>query len=288
LGHAMPRLGENAGEDLDLKDESSSGDAFKARGTQGLGSITAKPARRIDDRKVEKRAGVAAADLADDPPPEGESLEVRSSNEPRAHGDVRDIERVEETRNVLGLGGKIRVHREDLPIAAVEGASNTVDVGGTKPVLSFSVKDRAARMARGDLVGYGSRAIGRVVVDDDHVDAIECRQAPRDDREVPLFVVGRKEDDGVVRCESIGSRRAEVGSPLGRQTPICIVAWSHGLLTPKKPSPYGHHRRLAVHERHKGAWIRRDSGPTPTKKTLRPGTNRVTRSQGLRLHPTRA
>ncbi len=95
----------------------------------------------------------------------------------------------------------VGIHGHQQGVAELRAALQSGDVGGPQPQLPGPVLDEDARVAAGETVGELPGAVGRVVVDHQHV-AVLAANGEDEGLQIWPLVVGRKDDQRpILRCD---------------------------------------------------------------------------------------
>ena len=112
-----------------------------------------------------------------------------------------DLEHVRQVTRVMAV---VAVHREHAVVVAVECVAEAREVGGAEAELAGPAQQREARLARAGLLHQVTRAVGTVVVHDQHVESRVLRQHVGGERKHVLrLVVGGQDDQ---RAHRSGAR----------------------------------------------------------------------------------
>jgi hypothetical protein len=90
---------------------------------------------------------------------------------------------------------EVGVHLDDAVRAELEGSRDARAIGGAEALFGGAVEDVDAGIRGGEGVRDPAGAVGRIVVDDEHLELRRLLEDRRDDeRQVLGFVVCRKDD----------------------------------------------------------------------------------------------
>src|SRR5262249_51008907 len=194
-----------------------------------LAPPAAEAARAVARREARHEANVAVRERAQ------EDARERPVHHADAAGSVAGADdgivvraRAHQIRQVLGPVRQIAVHLADeVRGALVQRVRQAVHVGASEPARSGTVHHLdASRVLLDEAVGNRARPVGRAVVHDEQAEARVLQHARREQREVILFVIGRRDYENVHRsCVRSLQIRAAVtisaGSITGRRNRSC-------------------------------------------------------------------
>jgi hypothetical protein len=140
--------------------------------------------------------------LATQGPPHGATALDPAASE----DDVRVLGGLQEARQRRRIVAEVRIHLEDVRVVAFERPLEAGEVGFAESLLAGPVQDVHAGIARGSGIGELPRAIGRIVVHDQHLDLRnDVEDAVQQRRQIFPLVIGRNDDQ---RLEAGGSGHA--------------------------------------------------------------------------------
>lgn len=100
-----------------------------------------------------------------------------------------------------GIVAEIRIHLEKDVVGALQSPAKSRYVSSAETEFSAPVQHMHTRLPGGNLVGKGSGAVRRPVIDYQHFQAVVLRQHLRDQaRKVVALVVGGNNDEGVLQA----------------------------------------------------------------------------------------
>ena len=149
----------------------------------------------VVDRYARDEAHVLAGIVGHEHTPHGPVDDVHARDIARAHGHVCAVlgAGLVEAFQVLGIVAEVGIHLEDIVVAGVERAAEALDVGRAETELAGTLGEQhAARILRHLLAHDGGSAVGRVVVNHEHVEAVrQFHHCVDDCRRILSLVVHR-------------------------------------------------------------------------------------------------
>ena len=116
---------------------------------------------------------------------------------PRSEHQIGVANRGQKLRQVAGIVREVCVHLKDEGVVALERPLEPRQIRTAKSLLPCAMKHMNARIGGGQLIGELSGAVGRVVINHQHVESLILRKDQRHDAsDVFTLVVGRYDHEG--------------------------------------------------------------------------------------------
>ena len=183
----------------------------------------AKSGRRIVHREPEDPACVPIDEHARDAARErpADDLPPGDAPRPQCHGRrlrAERLERRQEPGDVVGVVAEVGIHvqGDGEPVGA--GHPEALDDRGAEAAPAAAHEHMEARLGAGEVEDQLPRAVGGVVVDDEHLEGgVNPEDARHEPRDRSALVVGRRDDEHTPRRPR--PRRVEIAAAGGRVRP---------------------------------------------------------------------